>query len=267
MTFDFLKKYKEKFALIFSKGERKLRNFFADNGFQCDGCGKELFDYPVHRFCAECEEKMGYNDGRTCPKCGRKTVAEGVCLSCKSRLPKFTVGLSPFVYRGETASFINRMKNGAPVLAAYFGERMADCFLEKFAQHSAVAGGEGILVVPIPLTKEREKTRGYNQAVELAEFFCRRLKEKGVEATLDVELLEKRRETAQQKHMNYRERQENVSGAYHVHKRSACRGRTIVLIDDIMTTGATGSECAARLLGAEAKEVIFMVGASLPELK
>jgi predicted amidophosphoribosyltransferase len=60
---------------------------------------------------------------------------------------------------------------------------------------------------------------------------------------------------------------ENASGAYHVHKRAFCKGRTILLIDDIMTTGATGSECAKLLLGAGAKEVYFLVAAATPEKK
>ena len=65
--------------------------------------------------------------------------------------------------------------------------------------------------------------------------------------------------------MSYLERIENVGGAYHVHLRKECRERVIVLVDDIMTSGATGSECAERLLNAEAKEVVFLVAAALPE--
>ena len=65
--------------------------------------------------------------------------------------------------------------------------------------------------------------------------------------------------------MTYRERQENVSGAYRVHKRKACRGRTILLVDDVLTTGATGGECAERLFAAGAKEVCFLVAAAVPE--
>lgn len=256
MKFDFLQKIKE-----------KIRDFFTENGFACDGCGAEIFDYPTHRLCVSCEEKMRYNDGRTCPKCGRKTRAEGVCLSCKSRLPRFTRGISPFVYRGETAGFINRIKNGRPTLAPYFAESMTTSLIENYEKLEEVSAREGLLVIPVPLTKARERERGYNQAEELARTLCKRLLERGYRVELDTDVLHKTRDTAQQKHMDYKARQENVSGAYHVHKRKACKDRTIVLVDDIMTTGATGSECAARLFGAGAKEVIFLVVASLPEMR
>jgi predicted amidophosphoribosyltransferase len=67
--------------------------------------------------------------------------------------------------------------------------------------------------------------------------------------------------------MDYVSRMENVAGAYHVHQRKECRGRTIVLVDDIMTTGATGSECASRLQSADAAAVVLLVSAALPEQK
>ncbi len=246
--------------------KKRFRNFFKENGFGCDSCGAELFDYPVHRLCEGCEGKLQRNDGRVCPKCGRKTVAEGVCLDCKSRLPKFTRGFAPFVYRGESASYINRMKNGRPMLAPYFAEQMAEYFLKEYADVDRFREAP-LLVVPVPMTEARLRERGFNQAEELAESFCKRLEEEGIKTELDLEILLKLRETKQQKHMDFKARKENVSGAYHVRKRKACRGRTIALIDDIMTTGATGSECSARLFGAGAKEVLFIVATSLPEIK
>ncbi len=255
MNFDFIPKLKKRF-----------RDFFKENGFGCDVCAAELFDYPIHRLCPECEGKLKRNDGRKCPKCGRKTLAEGVCLNCKSRLPKFTKGFSPFLYRGDGAAMINRMKNGKPMLAPYFGERMADYFEAEYGEMERFKT-EPILVIPLPMSALKRKERGYNQAEELAESFCKRLEEKGYLVELDLEVLLKVKETLQQKHMDYKARQENVSGAYHVHKRKACRGRTIVLIDDIMTTGATGSECGERLLNADAKEVFFVTATALPEIK
>jgi len=247
---------------------KKIHHYFAARGYTCDGCGTELFDYPTHRICEDCEGKMLLNNGRVCGKCGRKTVAEGICLSCKSRLPRFSRGMSPFVYRGESAAFINRVKNGSPILAHYFAERMAEYFLQTYKEMERFStDGEALLVIPVPMTEERRRLRGYNQAEELASAFCARLLEKGVAVELREDVIEKCRDTAQQKHMDYVSRMENVAGAYHVHQRKLCKGRTVVLIDDIMTTGATGSECASRLLSAGAVEVIFLVAASRPELK
>ncbi len=250
MKFNFLRKIKA-----------YIRDRFSENGFTCDGCGVEVFEYPHHRLCEKCEGLMRRNDGRRCPKCGRKTLAEGVCLSCKSHAPRFTRGVSPFVYRGETAALVNRFKNGNAPLAYYFAENMAEAFLREYKDE------KDLLVIPVPLTEEKERERGYNQAEELARVLCQRLTARGCSAELDTEVLQKPRERAQQKHMGFSSRMENVSGAYHVHKRTTCRGRTILLVDDIMTTGATGSECAKKLLSADAKEVIFLVAASLPEMK
>ena len=121
------------------------------------------------------------------------------------------------------------------------------------------------------MTAERKKERGYNQAAELAIAVYARLRSSGLEAELDTGVLCKRREASPQKQLGYVARAENVAGLFHVHKRSACKGRTVVLVDDIMTTGATGSECArvlknaARLLGAGAKTVYFLIAAALPE--
>ena len=253
----------------FERWKKRIRGWARTRGFTCDGCGKELFDYPAHRLCGQCENTMRLNDGKFCEKCGRKTLADGICLSCKSRAPRFTKGFSPFVYRGESAGFVNRIKNGTPHLAWYFAEKMADCLIERCEEIEKFSddGEEFLLVIPVPLTKARLRERGYNQAALLAEGMTSALTEKGYRAVLREDILEKTRDTAQQKHMGYMGRMENVAGAYHIHKRKDCREQTVVLVDDIMTTGATGSECASRLLSAGAKKVFFTVAAARPEQK
>ncbi len=247
---------------ILGKIARKIRIFAARRGYVCDCCGGEVFAYPSHRFCAVCEEKMSLNNRFTCLKCGRKTVTEGVCLLCKDDLPKFSKGLSPFVYEASTAALINRVKNGKRRLSYYFAEKMAEKLSTDYGE---CMRNERFLITAVPMTKRRERERGFNQAKEMAEIIAETLQKKGFSVDLDMEILEKRRESAPQKRMDFRARKENVAGAYHVHKRAICRNRTIVLVDDIMTTGATGNECAARLHGAGAKEVLFLVAASLPE--
>ena len=237
----------------------KIRKASGNRGYTCDVCGREVFSYPKFRLCKGCEERLERVE-RPCPVCGRQTVADGVCLSCKSDLPKFDKGVSPFVYRGEVALLINRLKNGTPRLAFYFGEAMAD-FLIKTQE------AEPFLLVPVPMTEKKKRERGYNQAERLAEAVFERLSVLGAEAELITDVLQKRRETALQKTKNFYERKENVAGAFFVHKRKVCTGKTVVLIDDVMTTGATGSACAEKLKSAGAKRVMFLTATALEELK
>ncbi len=242
---------------------KKLRNISSEHGFTCDQCGAEVFDYPRQRLCGECLSILHYNGERRCEKCGRQTVAEGTCLDCKSRAPAFDKGISPFSYRGKTASLINRIKNGDRRLSYFFAEEMSKAFL----QNCPLEAGKEILVVPVPITKEGVTARGYNQAEDLGERIVKALNEAEFTAVMDKDILLKTRETKPQKQLHLFERAQNVHGAFRVHKRTACRDKTILLVDDIMTTGATGSECARVLKNAGAKTVYFLAGASLPELK
>ena len=251
-----------------------LRKRSLSVGYTCDDCEKELFDYPTHRICAECEQGLQRNSGKTCDKCGRKTVADGICLNCKRDLPAFDRGASPFVYRGRVAANINRFKKGEARLTYYFGERMAELLMERVlcpredgSNALGIDAENPLLLVPIPLTDNRKAERGYNQAERLAEAVLERLRSHGLSVELDTEILKKVRDGEQQKHIGYQARRENVNGAYRVEKRKECKDKLIVLIDDVMTTGATGSECADRLLRAKAKGVILLTAASLEEQK
>lgn len=258
---------------IFGRIAQKIRDLASTRGYVCDCCGAEIFEYPVKRLCDSCAEALMRNDGLRCAKCGRKTVSQGICLNCKAKLPLFTRGLSPLVYGGETASLVNRIKNGNRRLAYFFAEEMSDVFLRSLTEEdlgryalNVDAGVKNtLLVVPVPLTKEKRNTRGYNQAEELAYIITGKLSDAGVSVTLDTELLQKRRENTPQKDLGFAARAKNVAGAYHVHKRKTCQGASILLVDDIMTTGATGSECSKLLFSAGAQEVFFLTAVSLPE--
>ena len=236
--------------------EEELRALFANRSYTCDCCGVEVFNYPTERLCVSCEKTLTRNNRNTCPKCGRKLVSEGVCLSCKKSVPFFKKGISPFVYEGEVSSLINRLKNGQRHLAWLLGEEISGRLKndEEFSQD--------LLVVCVPATEDKRRKRGYNQAEELAKVVAGKL---GLE--LDLEVLAKRKETIEQKHLTKEERKKNLEGSIFVHKRVKVRDRRILLVDDIMTTGATGNECARVLLSAGAKEVIFVTVASLKEKK
>ncbi len=153
------------------------------------------------------------------------------------------------------------MKKGEPRLAAYFGEKMAEKFLAEFEERTS----EPMLITAVPMTKKSQRLRGYNQAERLAESVADYFSANGLTVVFDTTLLIKTRETALQKQMTARERRENVKGAFALRERKICKDKVVLLVDDILTTGATGSECARKLFSAGAKEVYFITATAVPE--
>ena len=118
------------------------------------------------------------------------------------------------------------------------------------------------VVVPVPMSETERKKRGYNQAEALAVVAADCLN-----FDPDKELLVKTRETLPQKRLSKEERERNLSGAYAIKRGASCRGKRVLLVDDTMTTGTTGSECAKRLFDAGAAEVWLLTAAAMPEKK
>ena len=119
---------------------------------------------------------------------------------------------------------------------------MTDKFLEKELSAS--------FVIPVPFHKNREKARGYNQSALLAESLAKRLDRRFLGRAVARTGHPKR-----QSSLTEEERIENVKGTFVVREPSLVRGRTILLVDDIMTTGSTLSECAKTLKTAGAWRV------------
>ena len=101
---------------------------------------------------------------------------------------------------------------------------------------------EGVVVVPVPLHKARLRERGFNQSLLLARALASRLK-----LDLDYRALKRRRATRPQTELSGNEREENVKGAFTIVDPKGIKGKEILLIDDVYTTGATVSECARVL--------------------
>lgn len=102
------------------------------------------------------------------------------------------------------------------------------------------------MIVPIPLHPQRERERGFNQALVIA----RMLKQSGIRSVRIEQLLEKKRRTLAQSQLRRAERLDNLRGAFSVRKKDLVRGKHILLVDDVITTGSTVNECA-RTLKAE----------------
>lgn len=191
---------------------------------------------------------------RTCAvrDCGRPSDRPGsyICSRCHATLPWYDeFAKSAFAYLEPIAQLVNIYKfNGAQHLAEDFAELLETSFRKK---HDVVAVD---VVVPVPLHPRRLASRGYNQSGLLADAFARR-----IGRLCDETSFVRIRDTEHQSRSSGDERRENLKGAFRVADPSRIRGRTVVLVDDVMTTGSTVDECTAALLEGGAYKVIPFV--------
>lgn len=214
--------------------------------YTCEICGTELFD-GTH-LCDRCKRTVEYNDEFTCPVCGRKTALDFLCLECKAQPPKYKKAVSALVYREGAATLVQKFKNDNGYLKEYFAELLE----EKVRQ---LDGTQAILY--IPMTKKEKLRRGYNQSELLAKAIGRRLNLPVLDGAIS-----KVKETEQQKTLTGKERKHNLAGAYRADKKLV-KGKTLLVVDDVMTTGATADAATSSLLKAGAKRVYFAAVASV----
>lgn len=206
--------------------------------FTCELCGIEIFE---GRFCPDCFATLTFNDGATCPVCGRKTAREEICTECKANLPRFRKAVSPLTYEGGGVRLIYKFKDGRH---GYLKNLFAELLADKLAALPAYD-----VITYVPMTLKAERKRGYNQSRLLAEAIA------GFTDKPVAHVLEKHRETSVQKGLSRRERMKNLTGSFTVSDRAAVKGKRILLVDDVLTTGATADSIAEKLLGAGAERV------------
>ena len=216
--------------------------------------------------CSACLDRVTPNLLFGCARCGDAInldldledarfaglLAEGMlCRECRLAPPAFERAVAYGTYGGELRTLLRLLKfSRIPAVARLLGARLA----ETIAQLDPVAGGE-LLVVAVPLFRQRERQRGFNQSVLLADRALRHLHRSHPGWKLEARhgLLQRRRSTHTQFLLGSRDRRRNLRGAFRV--SGDVRGREILLIDDILTTGATARECARVLKAAGAAKV------------
>ncbi|MBR6620388.1 MAG: ComF family protein [Clostridia bacterium] len=200
------------------------------------------------RLCEACEKTVERIE-EPCPGCGRE---KSECMCSRSDFKLQLV--APFVYKDDLALAIRRFKfNDELILSEYFAKEMCAAVSKEYLEKKFD------FVACVPLTKKKRNKRGYNQSELLAKDCAKLL------GTVFENALIKSRDTTDQHELKAKERLKNLKDAFEVNKSVEIKGKTVLLCDDIKTTGATLYECRKALIKAGAKDVCCVCIAVVPE--
>ncbi len=208
----------------------------------CLFCGAAVGEEALQAVCPECEARIEWVISPLCPRCGlvfaSREGGDRPCGECVTDPPPFDQARAATLYEGPSAAAIKRFK--------FAGQMAYLPLMQSWLQqpHCLELVENADLLAPVPLHPRRLKARGFNQSLLLAQAFSPK--------PLTRELLLRSRYTVPQVGLNPRERRENVRGAFAVSEPEAVKGKKILLIDDLYTTGATVRECARVLKRAGA---------------
>lgn len=272
---------------------RELDEAIFPSGIYCICCGSMIDRTRTYSLCDDCIRKFHWITGRTCGKCGKAmpdTSRGELCYDCMQENHFFRKGFSCLTYGLHERELMMDLKYaGKGYLARIFGDMMLDRLEPEIREGLSID-----LVAPVPVSPGRLRERGYNQSVIMARRLCKgwadRIAEnartagksrqgkdlssvlpaKGeTEAEAETaagyrqpptclsQLLYRTRETAKLRSLNPVERRLILRGAFAVTPRYRARlkGKTVLLVDDIYTTGATADACSQALLQAGAAAV------------
>ncbi len=216
---------------------------------RCQVCG-ELCDDPL---CATCMEDVEFITDPVCPYCGQ-AVQPGwppgrLCAECRDGRAVSGARAAGF-YAGTLRDAVRRFKfDGRTRLAEPLAEMLV-VVVRREVDESGLPLGDCAALVPVPLHPARLQWRGFDQARML----CERMAE-AVAMPVWTDVLARIRNTTPQTELRGSSRRENVLGAFEARRGFKLRGRSILLVDDVFTTGATIEECARELRRAGAAAV------------
>jgi ComF family protein len=216
----------------------------------CRLCAASTTGSSIPWVCQRCWLAIDYVAPPICAQCGQPFAAplEGIasaahrCGACLSDPPPFERARAVGLYQGVFRNIIHAMK-----YQRVYGlvQPLAALLQAQFVSHWGAPWPDAL--VPVPLHWSRLREREFDQALALARYLS---KETGIPVWVDG--LVRQRRTASQVGLNAAQRRRNVQGAFRLQEPQACAGKTLLLIDDVYTTGATIRECARLLRQAKA---------------
>lgn len=240
------KSRRERLKKYLKRGMIVLQETFFPTDYVCELCRREKPSdgCPV---CHRCREDLPFLKENYCHRCGAYVGDESdFCNNCAEHTPLFTQGASVFSYEGGAKRLLLKYKEGR-------GRYLADWFAELLIERAGEMGWSADCLTYVPMTAQKRRRRGFNQAEVLA-------KKMGERTDLPVlPLLEKVKDPPHaQKELSKEERLENLKGCFVCPAGESLKGMRILLIDDVKTTGATAEECARVLFKKRAAEVLLL---------
>lgn len=218
---------------------------------RCTICD-EVIDYNSEGICEDCRKKVKIIDNR-CYKCGKQLASETMqyCADCQNRKHKYDRGYSLYVYNDDIKNSIYRFKYAnRRRYAKFYGREMAIHLGNEIRNFKPDA------LIPVPLYRKKLEKRGYNQAALLAEQIGRQL---------DIPVLEdiivREKDTQPLKLLRPEERQKNLEKAFKMGNNDV-KLNSIVIVDDIYTTGSTINEISGVFRAAGVNKIGFVSLAS-----
>ena len=216
------------------------------------------------KVCEACVGRVGPQSDALCARCGDALGMESVrfagamgvsdCTMCRMAPPEFARAVAFADYDNEIREMLHLLKfDGQRGLAQHvLGEWLAAAVLKLRDE-----AGADLVVVPVPLFAERQRSRGFNQAGVLAVGAVKRLGKLAPywKLRIEADAMIRVKDTRAMYALAPQQRRASLRGAFRIANAEAVRGREVLLIDDIMTTGATARECSRVLLRAGATKV------------
>ncbi len=223
----------------------------------CLVCRRRLSANAVdNTVCSACWGAIRKNIPPFCHSCGRhldvKRSAKNICQSCMKHALHFDRAVSPCRYDGTVKELIHAFKYGNKPHVGGTLSRLMIGFIEEYDIFIDIIDA----VVPMPLHNARMREREFNQAAVLGGHIAGRFNK-----PLSPEILIRKRATGTQTGLETEQRFSNVRGCFQVREPEAIRGKNILLVDDVLTTGATASEAALALKENGARVVLVITAA------
>ena len=208
----------------------------------CPACGCPC-EYGTRGLCSGCEQQLP-RLAQSCPVCAlpyEHIATSGVCGRCQKHPPAFHSTMGLYLYGPPVDHFIRAIKFHHNLgLARLLGQRLA--------MKAQETGWHPDVILPVPLHPLRLRNRGFNQALELARPAANWL---GLKP--DINGVVRVRDTPAQTSLKLKDRRRNLRGAFHATRHYG--GKSVVIVDDVMTTGQTVESLARSLLQAGAREI------------